>query len=146
MEMKTVKLTNQRVQGFLMSADIGQRLYDSQTAGFHLRKLKGGGFFYLAYKTRLGKRRIMPLGRFSENTCDQARNQAKEYAGRVIAGDDILATRQAEKQLAAKTGLDFIRLTYRPIQARKNGRADHQAHRKGSQGTHAFVTTPLCPH
>ena len=65
----------------------------------------------------------MPLGRFSENTCDQARNQAKEYAGRVIAGDDIVATRQAEKQLAAKTELDFnrltYRLTYRPIQARK---------------------------
>lgn len=114
-----VKLTNNSVGIFIKNAEIGQRLYDSDVSGFYLRKLKSGGFFYLYYKTEIGKPRIMPIGKFTDNTCDQARNKAKKLAGYIVSGEDIQETRKEVRNSKLKTAREYIEITYRSLQSRK---------------------------
>jgi integrase len=113
------KLTNKSVNVFLKKAEVGQRVYDTEVNGLHIRKLKSGGFFYLYYKTLLGKTRTLPVGKFTDNTITQARRKSQEYIGRIIAGEDIQETRQEDRLAYSKTGRDYLKITYKKVQDRK---------------------------
>jgi len=120
--MDKVKLTNKRINEFLDSAKDGQRLYDSEVPQLYVRKRKTGGFFQFTYNSpETGKRKIYPVGKFTDNTITQARKKAQEFAGRVISGEDIQETRKEIKQLKAKTGRGYLESDYRTVQARKTG-------------------------
>lgn len=116
---QTVKLNNKLVGDFLNKAAFGQRIYDTEINGLHVRKLKRGGFFYLYYKTDLGKARTLPIGKYVDNTIDKARKTAQEYMGRIVGGEDIQETRKDEKAANAKTGRDYLESSYRVVQGRK---------------------------
>ena len=117
--VKKIKFTNRSVQDFLRHSDIGQRLYDTEAAGFHIRNLKSGGFFYLKYRNHIGKWRVLPIGKYTENTIDQARDKAKKCIGRIIEGEDIQETLKEEKAAHSKTARDYLESAYRAVQARK---------------------------
>jgi len=117
--MKKVKFTNKSVGAFLKDSEVGQRLYDTEAGGFHVRKLKSGGFFYLKYKNDLGKWRVLPIGKYTDKTIEQSRNKAKKYIGRVIEGEDIQETKKEEKIAHSKTSRDYLESAYRAVQARK---------------------------
>lgn len=116
---QTVKLNNKLVSDFLKKAELGQRIYDTEINGFHVRKLKRGGYFYLYYKSELGKTRTLPIGKYADNTIDKARKTAQEYMGRVVGGEDIQETRKEDKAANAKTGRDYLDSAYRIVQGRK---------------------------
>jgi integrase len=115
----TVKLNNKHVSDLLKNSNIGQRIYDSEVNGLHVRKLKSGGYFYLYYKNALGKARTVPIGKYADNTIGQARNKALEYMGRIVGGEDIQETKKEEKAAHSKTGRDYLDSAYRAVQARK---------------------------
>jgi integrase len=120
--MKT-KLTNKRVQDFLDDPANAKRarLYDSSVARFYIQKLGNGGYFYLAYISPVtGKERYFPIGQFAGgSTVDQARKKAEDLRGRIIAGEDPQATKQAAKAEQAKTGQEYIDKRYRKAQSHK---------------------------
>ncbi len=116
---ETTKLTNKSVNDFMKNSDVGQRLYDTEVSGFHIRKLKTGAYFYQYYKNEMGKGRVVPVGKFTDNTCDQARNKAKKYSGQVISGEDILETRKESKRTNAKTGREYLSTSYTTVQKNK---------------------------
>jgi integrase len=120
--MKT-KLTNKRVQDFLDDPANAKRsrLYDSSVARFYVQKLGSGGYFYLAYISPVtGKERYFPIGQFAGgSTVDQARKKAEDLRGRIIAGEDPQATKQAAKAEQAKTGQEYIEKRYRKAQSHK---------------------------
>jgi len=116
---ETSKLTNKLASDFLKNSEVGQRIYDAEINGLHIRKLKSGGYFYLYYKTALGKTRTLPIGKYADNTIEHARNEAKKYMGRIVEGEDIQETRKEEKEANSKTSMDYLDSAYRAVQARK---------------------------
>jgi len=80
----------------------GEIMSDNEVRGFVARRLPSGTIQYgLRYRCRdTHKRRWLPLGIHGNLTADQARIQAKKYAGAVASERDPLAERQLARQLA----------------------------------------------
>lgn len=93
------KLTKRIVDA--LSADPGARdviHFDTEVRGFGVRvKPSGAKSYVLKYRNRFGQQRKFHIARVGDITPDQARATAIKLRGRIVAGDDPVTDRNAER-------------------------------------------------
>ncbi len=87
---QTVKLTDAGIRAM----KDGERLFDTEVTGLHVRNRKTGPRFYLYYRTQSGTQRCPVLGQFPVLNCRKARDIALDMLYRVRLGEDPSASRQ----------------------------------------------------
>ncbi len=112
------KLTARTIKE-LKPADQAYEVVDTEIKGFLLRVQPTGRMtFYYSYRSTEGARKRIKIGTLgSELTLNQARDIALKHAAQVVEGQDIQATKQKTRALAAgakeKTLERFIDARYR---------------------------------
>ena len=103
------KLTKSLIAAIEPPASGTETLWDSEVRGFGVRVTKNGvKAFVLKYTNSAGVARWMTLCRVGELSVDEARERARVLRGRVAAGEDPAAERQADRK--AETVADLLDL------------------------------------
>lgn len=103
------KLTKSLIQAIEPPCAGTETMWDSEVRGFGIRVTKNGvKSFVLKYSNSAGVARWMTLCRFGELSVDEARERARVLRGRVAAGEDPAAERQADRK--AETVSDLLDL------------------------------------
>ncbi|WP_239496087.1 site-specific integrase [Salinicola peritrichatus] len=102
-------------------------VFDSELPGFHVRAGKRGLTFRLYYRTKVGKQRILTLGRYGTLTAAQAREDAKEALAIVAQGGDPRGILEEAKIESARQQQQTLRAYLEgPYTAFQNRRKDGQ--------------------
>jgi integrase len=96
----TIKLTASSMKKFAKEAEPSSKIWDTELKGFHAMKTATGVSFRLFYRNVEGKQKTPTIGRYPALTADQARELARQMIGKVSAGEDVLAQKQAIKRTA----------------------------------------------
>lgn len=123
------KLTSQRIRT-LKLADKPYEVVDAEIKGFLLRVQPSGVMtYYFSYRNENGKRLRYRIGKQGSISPAQARDEAQNLSVRVIAGEDIQATKKNERAAAeaakSQTLSGFLEHRYGPwvLSQRKTGDA-----------------------
>ncbi|KAA0873525.1 site-specific integrase [Nitrincola tapanii] len=96
----TTKLTASSLKLFSKNADVNAKMWDTELKGFHVKRTATGVSYCLFYRNAEGKQKTPTIGRYPALTADQARDLAQQMLGKVAAGADVLAQKQATRQAA----------------------------------------------
>lgn len=120
---RAIRLTSRALDKLSKSGKEGSDVWDSDLTGFHVRLRKGQPSFRVAYYNKLGKQRVVTLGRYGAMTAVEAREAAREVLAVVAQGQDPRAIQEASivaaKEEELKTLGAYLEGPYKVVQDRK---------------------------